>query len=84
MVKCSNNECLVGWYHAECIGVDPQTIGVIDDWWCSEACRASRNSIMCHCKKVKNDRFVTCGSGDQCKGGFKFHLTCIHHDQPPG
>ena len=51
MIRCSNADCCFGtWFHVTCVHVKDIPAG---DWWCSDECRDTGQSIHCHCKQVR-------------------------------
>ena len=82
MIRCSNADCHLGvWFHVDCVGVDSVPDG---DWWCSDECRATEQSIFCTCKVIRPDEpQVTCANVD-CMNGSIFHRRCVDMPQLPG
>ena len=75
MVRCSNADCCLGtWFHVTCLSINDVPVG---DWWCSEECRDSGQSIFCCCKRVRDGPVVTCAN-DDCQNGTTFHVDCLN------
>ena len=83
MVRCSRADCPLGtWFHVDCM--DVTTIpDVTEDWWCSDECRQTRQSVLCYCKTVRSGDTVTCANGECCSGSV-FHLQCVNMQSAPG
>ena len=57
MVRCSNPDCCFGaWFHVTCMNVDMVPAG---DWWCSDECRDTRQSVYCHCKQLNEGMYLS-------------------------
>ena len=83
MVRCSRVDCEEGtWFHMDCadIAVLP---GATEDWWCSEKCRQTGQSVLCLCKKVRRGQTVSCANAKCCSGSV-FHLQCVNLQAAPG
>ncbi len=75
---CSNGDhCQNGkWLHLECVGM--AELPPSDDDWCSDVCKAEKQSVYCRCKTY-NPKLSTmvCGARDDGAEGEVFHLSFV-------
>ena len=83
MVRCSRADCPLGtWFHIDCADVDVIP-DATEDWWCSEECRQTGQSALCHCKTVRSGATVNCANVECCSGS-AFHFQCVNIQSAPG
>jgi len=83
MVRCSRGDCPLGtWFHTDCMDV-AVIPSATEDWWCSDECRQTNQSLFCHCKTVRGGETVVC-TNDDCSYGSIFHVECVSIHSVPG
>jgi len=66
MVRCSRVDCPFGtWFHLDCVDV-AAVPDITEDWWCSDECRETGQSVLCHCKTVRSGDTVNCVNAECC------------------